>query len=336
MEPDGFGSTTTLDRGTPVGMKIVVLDGHTLSPGDLDWTPLTALGDVTLHERTPPAEIIPRALGAEVILTNKTPLDRTTLQRLPGLRYVGVLATGYNVVDAKAARDLNVIVTNVPNYGTRSVAQHVFALLLELTQNTGYHAAAVRGGKWNACPDFCFWDHPLVELDGLTLGVVGFGRIGQATAAVAAAFGMSVVATTRQGDANPAPGVRGVDLETLLAESDAISLHCPLTPATTGLINASRLARMKPSAYLINTSRGGLVKESELAAALNSGRLAGAGLDVLSVEPPTPDNPLLTAKNCLITPHIAWATHAARGRLLNVAVKNVAAFVSGQPANVVN
>jgi glycerate dehydrogenase len=317
-------------------MKIVVLDGYTLNPGDLDWTPLKSWGDVTLHDRTALAEIIPRALGAEVILTNKTPLDHTTLQHLPGLRYVGVLATGYNVVDAKAARDLGVVVTNVPSYGTRSVAQHVMALLLELTQHTGSHAVAVRGGQWTTCPDFCFWDHPLVELDGLTLGVVGFGRIGQATAALAAAFGMSVIATTRQGAADPAPGVRGVDLETLLAESDVVSLHCPLTPATTGLINASRLARMKPTAFLINTSRGGLVDEADLATALNRGQLAGAGLDVLSVEPPTPDNPLLTAKNCLITPHIAWATHAARGRLLDVAVKNVAAFIRGQPVNVVN
>jgi glycerate dehydrogenase len=336
MEPREIGSTAEPEKVRPQGMRIVVLDGHTLNPGDLSWGPLEALGQVTLYDRTRPEEIVLRAQGAEVILTNKTPLDRTTLQHLPGLRYVGVLATGYNVVDAKAARELGVVVTNVPNYGTRSVAQQVFALLLELTQRTGAHAAAVRTGRWSACPDFCFWDHPLVELDGLTLGVVGFGRIGQATATLAAAFGMTVLATTRQGAADPAPGVRGVDLDTLLAESDVVSLHCPLTPATTGLINAARLARMKPSAYLINTSRGPLIEEADLADALNADRLAGAGLDVLSLEPPHPDNPLLTAKNCLITPHIAWATLAARSRLLDVATNNVAAFVRGQPVNVVN
>jgi len=317
-------------------MKIVVLDGHTLNPGDLSWAPLEALGQVTLYDRTRPEDIILRAEDAEVILTNKTPLDRATLQRLPNLRYIGVLATGHNVVDAAAARAQGVLVTNVPNYGTRSVAQQVFALLLELTQRTGAHAAAVRAGRWSTCPDFCFWDHPLVELDRLTLGVVGFGRIGQATATLAAAFGMSVLATTRQATPEPIPGVRHVDLETLLAESDVVSLHCPLTPATTGLINAARLARMKPSAYLINTSRGPLIQEADLAEALNADRLAGAGLDVLSVEPPHPDNPLLTAKNCLITPHIAWATLAARSRLLDVAIKNVIAFLQGKPIHVVN
>lgn len=317
-------------------MKIVVLDGHTLNPGDLNWQPLEALGEVVLHDRTRPEEIIPRAQAAEIILTNKTPLDRAILQRLPSLRYIGVLATGYNVVDVAAARELGVLVTNVPSYGTRSVAQHVFALLLELTQRTGYHAESVRKGKWTGCPDFCYWDYPLIELDGLTLGVVGFGRIGQATAALAAAFGMHVIATTRQGPTAPVTGVRSVDLDTLLAESDVVSLHCPLTPSTTGLINAQRLSRMKPSAFLINTSRGPLVQEADLAAALNADRLAGAGLDVLSSEPPRSDNPLLTAKNCLITPHIAWATRAARARLLEVAIKNVSAYLKGQPTHVVN
>ena len=314
-------------------MKIVVLDGYTANPGDLSWESLSALGDCTVHDRTPAGLTVERARDAEVVLTNKVVLDRATLAQLPKLRYIGVLATGTNVVDVAAAAGLGVVVTNVPAYSTRSVAQLVFALVLELAQHAGAHGAAVRAGRWTSSPDFCFWDHPLVELDGLTMGLVGYGHIGQAVAHLARAFGMRVIVHSRT--VRPVAGVEFVDLDTLFHRSDVLSLHCPLTPETKGLVNAGRLAVMKSSAFLINTGRGPLVEEADLADALNAGRIAGAAVDVLSVEPPPAGNPLLTAKNCLITPHIGWATRAARERLLRTVVENLRAFLDGQPQNVV-
>lgn len=317
-------------------MQIVVLDGYTLNPGDLDWVKLEALGPTVIHDRTPADQIVARAANAEIILTNKTILSRETLDRLPRLRYIGVLATGYNVVDLDAARQRGVPVTNVPTYGTSSVAQMVFAHLLNLTQHVADHSRGVADGRWSQSDDFCYWDTPLVELAGLTMGLVGFGRIGRAVAQIAQAFGMNVLVYDVTAPPEPPEGVRFVSLEDVVRQSDVVSLHCPLTPATQKLINAERLALMKPSAILINTSRGPLVDEPALADALNAGRLAGACLDVLSVEPPPADNPLLTAKNCHITPHIAWATQAARQRLLDTAVANVQAFIDGKPRNVVS
>lgn len=318
-------------------MRIVVLDGYTLNPGDLDWGPLRELGDCEIYERSSAAEVAKRAEGAEVIIINKVVVDRALMDQLPKLRYIGVLATGYNVVDVAAARERGIPVTNVPTYGTRSVAQMAFALLLELAAHVGHHSGTVREGRWTRNPDFCYWDYPLIELDGLTMGIVGFGRIGQATARIAEAFGMKVIAAelgraagTREGEVN------FVTLDELFKRADVVSLHCPLTPETQGLVNAARLGQMKRSAFLINTSRGPLVEDKALAEALNSGRIAGAGLDVLSVEPPPAANPLLQAKNCIITPHIAWASRAARQRLMDIAVANVRAFLEGKPQNVVN
>ena len=315
-------------------MNIVVLDGFTLNPGDLSWKALESFGPCAIYDRTPPAELLARAAGAEILLTNKTELTDGSIRNLPNLKYIGVLATGTNVVDLAAARVRGIPVTHVPAYGTRSVAQLTFALLLELAQHVGHHAQTVRAGQWTRSTDWCYWDRPLIELDGLTLGLVGFGRIGRAVSEIAATFGMKVLACDPA--AKPAaPGIRSVALETLFRESDVVSLHCPLTPLTRNLVNADRLAMMKPTAFLLNTSRGPLVDETALANALNSGRLAGAALDVLSVEPPPAGNPLLSARNCLITPHLAWATRAARSRLMAVAVENIRAFLQGKPQNVV-
>lgn len=316
--------------------RIVVLDGFTLNPGDLSWDALQELGDCSFFERTSPQQVIQRAAGAEIVLTNKTPIDRAMLDALMELRYIGVLATGFNIVDVQAARERRIPVTNVPAYGSQSVAQMTFAHILELTQRVGYHAASVREGGWNRCPDFCFWDHPLVELEGTTLGIIGYGRIGQAVGRLAQAFGMNVIATNRSGSTEARDGVSFVSLDRLLQESDVVSLHCPLTDGTHRLMNESRLKLMKPSAFLINTSRGPLVDEEALAEALNEGRLAGAGLDVLEVEPPRAESPLFQAKNCHVTPHIAWATHSARARLMRVAVENVRSYVNGETTNVVN
>lgn len=316
-------------------MNICVLDGHTLNPGDLSWDELKQLGPCEIHDRTPPAETTSHAAQAEIVLTNKTALGRTEIGALPKLKYIGVLATGTNVVDLTAARERGIPVTNVPAYGTRSVAQATFALLLELTNRVGHHAHRVRNGAWTNATDWCFWDFPLVELDGLTLGLVGFGRIGATVADIAHAFGMNVIAHNSSPKPAP-PFVKFVDLETLFHTSDVVSLHCPLTPKTERLVNTERLARMKPTAFLLNTSRGPLVDEAALAAALDSGQLAGAAVDVLSNEPPPANNPLLRARNCIITPHNAWGTHAARARLLHVAVDNVRAFLAGKPMNVVN
>ncbi|MCH5377527.1 MAG: D-2-hydroxyacid dehydrogenase [Planctomycetes bacterium] len=317
-------------------MKIVVLDGYTLNPGYLSWSGLEELGNCTIHDRTPPERIVPRASGAEIILTNKTPLSADTLGRLTKLKYISVLATGYNIVDVQAARERNIPVSNVPLYATESVAQMVFAHLLNLALNVAHHAQTVRDGRWSASVDFCYWDTPLIELQGLTMGIIGFGRIGRATAKLARAFGMKVIVYDVATPSEIPEGCRMVELEDVFRESDVVSLHCPLTPQTENLVSAERLALMKPTAYLINTSRGPLTDERALADALNNGRIAGAGLDVLSVEPPDESNPLLTAKNCQITPHIAWATRAARQRLLQVTVDNVAAFLTGKPQNVIN
>jgi glycerate dehydrogenase len=317
-------------------MRITVLDGCTLNPGDLSWGGLEAFGPVTVYDRTPPAETVARAADAEIVLTNKTVLSGEDIRRLPRLRYIGVLATGYNIVDVDAARRRGVPVANVPDYATPSVVQMVFAHLLNLTLHVADHGRSVAAGRWTRSVDFCYWDFPLLELAGMTMGIVGFGRIGRATAAVAGAFGMNVLVYDVSLPPEQPGGVRFVALEELFRRSDVVSLHCPLTPATEKLINAERLAMMKPSAYLINTGRGPLVDEAALAEALGADRLGGAGLDVLSVEPPPADNPLLGAKNCWITPHIAWATHAARQRMLDIAVANVRAFLAGRPQNIVN
>lgn len=317
-------------------MKTVILDAYTCNPGDLTWDEFQAFGPCEIHDRTHRSEVVARARDAEIVLTNKTVLDRETLGSLPKLRYIGVLATGYNVVDVKAARERDIPVCNIPEYGTANVAQSTFALLLELTNRLGHHAGTVRDGRWCASEDFCYWDFPLIELQELKLGLVGAGRIGQAVAKIAVAFGMEVIAFDRFPSDHLPEFIRLTDLETLFRESDVVSLHCPLSPENTELVNAARLKLMKPSAFLINTARGGLVNEADLARALDEGRLAGAGLDVLSVEPPVPDNPLLKAKNCLVTPHIAWATRSARARLIHMAAENVKAFVDGRPTNVVN
>ena len=316
-------------------MNIVVLDGFTLNPGDLSWDELKALGSSTIYDRSAPADVLSRASAAEILLTDKTELTRAQIHALPSLKYIGVLATGTNVVDLAAARERDIPVTNVPAYGTQSVAQTTMALLLELTQHIGWHSETVRVGCWTRNPDWCYWDKPLIELDGLTIGIVGFGRIGRAVAGLAAAFGMQILACTPNPKAGP-PDVSFVSLETLFRQSDVVSLHCPLTPETRHLVNRERLSWMKPSAFLLNTSRGLLIDEQYLAYALNSGRIAGAGLDVLSSEPPSADNIMLKAKNCVITPHLAWATRAARSRLLKIAIDNIRAFLQGNPQNVVN
>ena len=316
-------------------MHIVVLDGATLNPGDLSWDALRALGSCEIYDRTPDEQAAERAAGAEIAITNKTMLSRSALESLPQLRFIAVTATGYNCVDVAAARERGIPVANVPTYGTSSVAEMVFAHLLNLTFHVSEHAQSVQSGDWSRQSDFCYWNFPLVELSGQTLGVVGFGRIGRAVARAALGFGMRVLAY----DANPIQPVEGVQaaaLDALCAESDVVSLHCPLTASNERLVNRERLALMKPTAFLINTSRGGLVDEQALAEALNAGRLAGAGLDVLTVEPPPPGNPLLSVRNCYVTPHIAWATKAARARLLRAVVENVQAFLAGRPQNVVN
>ncbi|MEK3911228.1 D-2-hydroxyacid dehydrogenase [Paenibacillus sp. FSL H7-0331] len=317
--------------------NIVVLDGYTLNPGDLDWGRLEQLGNVTVYDRTAVTEIVERAAHADIVLTNKTQLSAAILEQLPKLKYIGVLATGYNIVDTEAAKQRGIPVTNIPTYGTQSVAQFVFALLLELCHRVQTHSDAVHAGDWNNCPDFCFTRSPLIELSGKTMGLIGLGRIGGQVARIANAFGMRVIAVG-SGRSNPTPveGVEWVELDQLLTESDVISLHCPLTPATEKLINAERLALMKHSAILINTSRGALINEQDLAIALNDRRIAGAAVDVLSVEPPVPSNPLYAAANCLITPHIAWATKEARARLMGTAVDNVQSFLSGHAVHVVN
>jgi len=317
-------------------MKIVLLDAHTANPGDLSWAPLEAIAPCEIHPRTPVAETIARCADAEVVITNKAPLTREIIEALPRLRYIGVTATGFNIVDTAAARERGIVVTNVPGYSTPAVAQLVFALLLELTNNVGHHARTVRDGRWTACPDFCYWDHPLIELSGRTLGIVGYGDIGSAVARIALAFGMKVLAGKREWKTPPPDGVTPAGMDEIFSQSDAITLHCPLTDATRHLVCDRTLALMKPDAFLINTGRGPLVDEAALARALNDGRIAGAGLDVLSVEPPKDGSPLFSARNCLITPHIGWASREARVRLIHLVASNLLAFLNGSPVNVVN
>lgn len=317
-------------------MKIIVLDGYCLNPGDLSWAPLREVGTLEVHDRTAEDQVVARAAAADIILVNKVPISAATIQQLPELKFIGVLATGYDIIDVPAARAHGVIVSNIPTYGTTSVAQFAFALLLELCHHAGAHSEAVRQGEWSRNPDWCFWKHPLVELAGKTMGIVGMGHIGRETAAIAHAFGMRVVGN----DAAPLnapdyPGFEWLPIDRLVAESDVISLHCPLTPENKGMINRRRLAAMKPTAFLLNTSRGQLIADWDLADALDAGVIAGAGLDVLSVEPPPESNPLLRARNAIVTPHIAWATREARERMLGIAVDNVRAFLTGRPQNVV-
>ena len=316
-------------------MKIVVLDGYTLNPGDLSWDALRALGEVTVHDRTPPEQVAARCAEAEVVITNKALVPREVIAGLPKLRFISVTATGFNIVDAVAARERGIAVSNVPLYGTRAVAQFTIALLLELCHRVGAHADSVRAGDWVKSADWCYARFPLLELDGLTFGVIGWGRIGQATAEIARALGMKIIAASRS-PKRARDGVEFVAIDDVFRRADVVSLHCPLTPETKGLVNAARIELMKPSAFLLNTSRGPLLDEAAVAEALNRGRIAGAGLDVLSTEPPKADNPLLAARNCLITPHQAWAAKAARARLMETTVANVRAFLAGTPQNVVN
>lgn len=314
--------------------KIVVLDGHTLNPGDLSWDALREFGALEVYEETPPEEILRRSAGASILLTNKVPLRKDTLERLPELRFIGVLATGYDIVDTQAAAERGIPVSNVPTYGTYSVAQFAFALILELCHHVQRHSDDVRAGGWTRRNIWSYHLYPLIELAGKTLGLIGYGRIGRQTGTIARAFGMRVIASDPMLHAGE-EGVEAVSIEQVLRESDFVSLHCPLTPETRHLIDASRLALMKPTAFLVNTSRGPLVVEQDLADALNQQRLAGAAVDVLPVEPPK-DSPLFSARNCLVTPHMAWATKEARARLMQTTVENVRAFVSGRPQNVVN
>ena len=315
-------------------MKIVVLDGYGMNPGDLSWGEIEALGSLTVYPRTAPSDVLARAAGADAVLTNKTVLDGATLRALPGLKYVGVLATGYNVVDIDTARELGIVVANIPAYSTASVAQMVFAHLLAVTNRVEHYTADNHAGRWTACPDFCYWDESVVELAGKTFGIVGFGNIGSAVARIALAFGMRVLAfTSKPADALPEGVEKAADMRELFSCSDVLSLHCPLTADTRHLVCADTLALMKPSAILINTGRGPLVDEAALAEALNAGKLRAAGVDVLSSEPPAADNPLLSARNCYITPHIAWASTEARCRLMSITASNLRAFLAGSPVN---
>ena len=320
-------------------MKIVILDGYSLNPGDLDWSVFSDMGETEVYDRTPvddPEEILRRIGDSEIILTNKTPITRATLERCPAVRYVGLLSTGYNVVDIEAAKERGIPVCNVPGYGTASVAQLTIALLLEICHRVGHHDQAVHAGRWSGSVDYCFWDGTLIEAAGKTMGVVGFGSIGQAVGRIAAALGMDVIASGPHPWAEGARPAPYVPLEELLGRSDVVSLHCPLFPETRGLINRETIAKMKDGAILLNTSRGPLLVEQDVADALNSGKLYAAGVDVAETEPIPADSPLLTAKNCVITPHIAWAPLEARRRLMDIAAGNLRAFLAGRPVNAVN
>ena len=321
-------------------MKIVVLDGYTLNPGDLSWASLEAMGETVIYDRTSLTdhrEIIQRIGDADAVLTNKTPLPKEVLEFCSSVKYIGVLATGYNVVDVDYAKKKGIIVTNIPTYGTAAVGQFAIGLLLEICHHIGHHSQAVHDGRWENNPDWCFWDYPLIELDGKTMGIIGYGRIGQATGRIAQALGMRVLAF----DAHKNPELESasckyVELDELLANSDVIALHCPLFPATAGIINKDNIAKMKDGVIILNNSRGPLVVEQDLADALNHGKIAAAGLDVVSTEPIKGDNPLLKAKNCFITPHISWAPKESRKRLLDIAVNNLREFADGNCVNVVN
>lgn len=314
-------------------MKIVVLDGYGLNPGDLSWDAVSQLGKLTVYDRTSSEEIIARSAGAEAILTNKTVITAEIMEALPDLKYIGVLATGYNVVNIDAAREKGIVVTNIPAYSTPSVAQMVFAHILNIAQQVQHHSEEVRKGRWTNNADFCFWDTPLIELREKKIGLVGLGHTGFNTARIAIGFGMQVTAYTSKSSLQLPPEIKKRTLDELFSECDIVSLHCPLTDETKELVNAERLRLMKPTAILINTGRGPLVNEQDLADALNAGKLYAAGLDVLSSEPPKADNPLLTARNCYITPHIAWASLEARTRLMDILVENIKAFQAGKPVN---
>lgn len=314
-------------------MKITILDGYGMNPGDLSWDGVAALGELKVYDRTAPSEVIGRSADSEALLTNKTVLDGETLRALPKLKYVGVLATGYNVVDTATARQLGIVVTNIPAYSTMSVAQMVFAHLLNVTDRVEHYAEENRHGRWSRNPDFCYWDTPVTELAGKTFGIVGLGHIGQAVAKIALAFGMKVIAFTSKDPEHLPDGVSKAGLDTLFAESDVVSLHCPLTPSTEKLINRETISKMKPGAILINTGRGPLIDEQAVADALRGGKLGAFCADVLSSEPPAADNPLLSAPNSFITPHIAWASKEARERLMQIAVANLKAFIEGHPVN---
>lgn len=314
-------------------MKITVLDGYTENPGDLSWEWLETLGECTIFDRTPAELIAERTKDCDIIITNKTPLRRELLETLGSLKYIGLLSTGYNIVDWEYCKEKGIPVCNIPSYSTSAVAQLVFALILEITNSVGIHSESVHSGEWSACKDFCYWKTPLTELNGKTLGIIGFGKIGKAVAKIALAFGMKVVASTNHPE--PLENIEFCSKDELLAKSDFVSLHCPLTPLTEGMVNADFLSKMKPSAVLINTSRGQVVDEDALADALRNGRIAGAGLDVLSAEPPKAENPLFGLKNCFITPHIAWAGFETRERLMKICRENVEAFLNGAPQNIV-
>ncbi|MBR3027081.1 MAG: D-2-hydroxyacid dehydrogenase [Bacteroidales bacterium] len=318
--------------------KIVVLDGYAANPGDISWEPWKELGELTVYERTAPEETVERCKDAEIVLTNKVVFDAKVIEALPALKYIGVLATGYNVVDLEAASKHGIIVTNIPAYSTLSVAQMVFAHLLNITHHVAQHAERVTNGAWQNSKDFCFWDSELIELDGLTLGIVGLGNIGRAVARIAQTFGMKVMAySSKSVETLAEMGIqKAASYEDIFRTADVVSLHCPLNAQTKHLVNAERLALMKPSAILINTGRGPLIDEQALADALNSGRIYAAGVDVLTQEPPRAGSPLIGARNCYITPHVAWATRAARERLDKIAFENVRAYLSGTPQNVVN
>lgn len=318
-------------------MKIVVLDGYTLNPGDISWDNLMQLGEVTIYDRTQPNQVVERAEDADAILTNKAKVNKGHLDHLPKLKYIGILATGYNIVDTEAAKQKGIVVSNAPGYSTASVAQLVFAFLLEMAVHVQNHSNSAKSGDWAKSADFSYWNSPLIELAGKTIGIIGFGEIGQRVADIAAAFGMRVIAQSRtRTDQSHRSNFEWADLDILLRTADIVSIHCPLTPQTERLINKETLKLMKSGAFLVNTSRGPIVNDQDLADALNNGIIAGAGIDVLSVEPPPADNPLLWAKNCLVTPHIAWATKEARLRLMEIVVGNLKAFVEGAPVNVVN
>ena len=320
-------------------MKIVVLDGYTENPGDLSWAGMEALGEVTVYDRTPlddEGEIIRRIGDADVVLTNKTPISRAALDACPSVKFISVLATGYNVVDVAAARKKNIPVSNIPTYGTASVGQFAIALLLEICHHIGHHNEAVHAGRWEHCADWCFWDYPLIELAGKTMGVIGFGRIGQQTGKIAKALEMNVIAYDSYPNDTGKAIAEYVSLDELLAKSDVIAVHCPLFPETQGIINKDNIAKMKDGVIILNNSRGPLVVEQDLADALNSGKVAAAGLDVVSTEPIKGDNPLLKAKNCIITPHISWAPKESRQRIMDCAVANGKAYIAGAPINVVN
>jgi glycerate dehydrogenase len=316
-------------------MKVVVLDGFALNPGDLSWEGLKKLGECMIYDRTKPAEIFNRIKDTEAIITNKAVIDEQMIDRLPKLKYIGVTATGYNVVDVQAASSRGIVVTNIPAYSTDSVAQLVFSHILNVANRVEMHANSVRSGEWASKPDFSYWKSPQTELAGKILGIIGFGRIGRKVAQIGLAFGMKVIFHNRSQIADATAGMHQASLDEVFSESDVVSINCPLTPENSEFVNRDLLQKMKQSAILINTGRGGLINEADLAAALNTGVIAAAGLDVLSTEPPKRDNPLLSAKNCFITPHIAWATLEARQRLMNITVENLHCFISGKPQNVV-